>query len=171
MLAPPNCCSMHTVSTIRCCARPDIDGSPVYMSKENFSNGSIDTVDVTYPSSPFFLYFNPELLKAQITPIMYYAALPRWPGPYAPHDLGTYPLGKMGRPTAAITGSRLTSPVHGVRNITSCGIVCWTECVSTRDAAQETGLLSHEEQQVRTAARQPRNIHEAGLESLDSNPS
>jgi hypothetical protein len=70
----------------------DIDGSPVYMSKENFSNGSIDTVDVFYPSAPFFLYFNPELLKAEMTPILAYASMPRWPWPYAPHDMGTYPL-------------------------------------------------------------------------------
>ncbi|MBC7925452.1 MAG: DUF4965 domain-containing protein, partial [Bryobacteraceae bacterium] len=70
----------------------DFNGSPVYMSKENFSNGSINTVDVTYPSAPFFLYFNPSLLKAQLTPILDYASLPRWPWPYAPHDLGTYPL-------------------------------------------------------------------------------
>ncbi|MCU1261419.1 MAG: glutaminase [Bryobacterales bacterium] len=70
----------------------DLDGTPLYFSKENFSNGSIDTVDVTYPSSPFFLLLNPELLKAQIRPILDYASLARWPWPYAPHDLGKYPL-------------------------------------------------------------------------------
>src|SRR3984885_5001176 len=70
----------------------DIDGTPMLFSKENFSNGCIDTVDVTYPSSPFFLLLNPKLLQAQLQPMMEYASLPRWRWPFAPHDLGTYPL-------------------------------------------------------------------------------
>ena len=70
----------------------DADDTLLFFSKENFSNGSINTVDVFYPSAPLFLLLNPELLRASVEPILRYGSMTRWPWPYAPHDLGTYPL-------------------------------------------------------------------------------
>jgi hypothetical protein len=70
----------------------DVNGNPMLFAKENFSNGCIATVDVLYPSAPFFLFFQPKLLEAQLRPVMEYSALARWHFPFAPHDLGQYPL-------------------------------------------------------------------------------
>jgi hypothetical protein len=70
----------------------DLDGTPMMFPKENTSNGCISTVDVIYPSAPFFLFLQPKLLEAQLLPVLEYSALYRWPFPFAPHDLGQYPL-------------------------------------------------------------------------------
>ena len=70
----------------------DASGVPFFMPKENFSNGSISTVDVLYPSSPMFLFLNPKLVEAQLEPVARYAQTQHWKFPFAPHDLGVYPL-------------------------------------------------------------------------------
>lgn len=69
----------------------DADGDIMYFSKENNSNGCVNTVDLTYPSAPIFLAYNPQLEKGMITSILKYQATGRWNFDYAAHDLGTYP--------------------------------------------------------------------------------
>ena len=67
------------------------NGTIIFPSKEISSGGFVSTVDVTYPSAPMFLYYNPELLKGLIEPIFYMAENGIWNKPYPAHDAGKYP--------------------------------------------------------------------------------
>ena len=69
----------------------DRKGNLLFLSKENHSNGCIGTVDVSYPSIPLFLLFNPDLVRAMCEPIFTFARMDCWTYDFTPHDVGTYP--------------------------------------------------------------------------------
>lgn len=64
----------------------------IFVSKECSSNGCAATVDVTYPSIPLFLIFNPDLVEYMLNPIFKMLSLGKWHFEFAPHDVGVYPL-------------------------------------------------------------------------------
>ncbi len=66
-------------------------GEVAFLSKECHSNGCIATVDVSYPSVPLYLLYNPELVKGMLRPVFEFAEMPVWTYDFAPHDVGTYP--------------------------------------------------------------------------------
>ena len=74
----------------------DENGDILYISKECFSNGCAATVDVSYPSIPMYLLYNPELVKGMMRPIYRYADSEEWKVQmkydFAPHDVGCYPI-------------------------------------------------------------------------------
>lgn len=68
------------------------DGKLLFFSKECYSNGCIATVDITYPSMPLFLLYNPDLVEGMLNPIFEFVEGEHgWNYDFAPHDVGTYP--------------------------------------------------------------------------------
>ena len=70
----------------------DKNGNFLWLSKECGSNGCIGTVDISYPSMPLYLLYNPELVKGMMRPILEFSRMSVWNYDFAPHDVGTYPV-------------------------------------------------------------------------------
>lgn len=66
------------------------DGVPLMFQKEISSDGNINTVDVLYPATPFFLWANPDMLKYTLEPMFQNTESGFYPNGYSMHDLGVH---------------------------------------------------------------------------------
>ena len=92
-----------------------------FFSKENYSNGCIATVDVTYPSIPLFLIYAPELVEGMLDPVFKLIEKGLWDYEFAPHDVGTYPIadGQVYGFTFRHRGMR--TPIESQMPVEECG--------------------------------------------------
>jgi glutaminase A-like protein/uncharacterized protein DUF5127 len=64
--------------------------NPMIFLKEISSNGNTQTVDVIFPSVPFFLYTNPRWLAYLLEPLLEHQLSGQYPNKYSMHDLGLH---------------------------------------------------------------------------------
>lgn len=114
----------------------DRNGDIVFLSKENYSNGCIGTVDVSYPSIPVFLLYSPELVRGMMRPILKFADSEKWPYDYAPHDAGTYP-----KANGQVYGKENGELLHKYQMpIEECGNMLIMAAAVTRTDKSDAGL-------------------------------
>ena len=107
-----------------CTVVANTDGEPFMFSAENGSGGMIGTTDVFYPQLPHLLLTSLTLTKATLAPTCIYAASDAWPYPYAPHDLGLFPVAegqyygmKKGQAVGGGTDDTFRMPVEECGNM------------------------------------------------------
>lgn len=64
--------------------------NPLLFLKEISSNGNTQTVDVIFPTFPFFLYTNPRWLAYLLEPLLEHQLSGQYPNRYSMHDLGAH---------------------------------------------------------------------------------
>ena len=72
--------------------------NPLLFLKEISSNGNCQTIDVIFPSFPFFLYTNPRWLAYLLEPLIEHMGSGQYPNQYAMHDLGAHFPNLTGHP-------------------------------------------------------------------------
>ena len=92
--------------------------NPILFIKEISSNGNFQTIDVIFPSFPFFLYTNPRWLAYMLEPLIEHMLSGQYPNTYAMHDLGAHFPNATGHPD----GNDEYMPVEECGNILIMGL-------------------------------------------------
>ncbi|KAI1210106.1 DUF1793-domain-containing protein [Annulohypoxylon truncatum] len=116
----------------------DSSVEPLMFQKEISSNGNINTVDVLYPASPFFLYANPTLLKYIMQPLLELQEGDFYPNTYSTHDIGAhFPLA-----TGHVEGTDEYMPVENSGNFILMAYAYYKFTGDARWLTQHYDLLS-----------------------------
>ncbi|RDW86339.1 putative glutaminase [Aspergillus mulundensis] len=104
---------------------------PILFLKEISSNGNFQTIDVIFPSFPFFLYTNPRWLAYLLEPLIEHMLSGQYPNKYAMHDLGTHFPNATGHPD----GRDEYMPVEECGNILIMGLAIVNSMLYDNDSA------------------------------------
>lgn len=91
---------------------------PLLFMKEISSDGNTQTIDVIFPSFPFFLYTNPRWLAYLLEPLIEHMLSGQYPNDYAMHDIGAHYPNATGHPE----GNDEYMPVEECGNILIMGL-------------------------------------------------
>ena len=91
---------------------------PILFIKEISSNGNFQTIDIMFPTYPFFLYTNPRWLAYMLEPTIEHTLSGQYPNKYAMHDLGAHFPNATGHPD----GNDEKMPVEECGNILTMGL-------------------------------------------------
>ena len=105
--------------------------NPILFLKEISSNGNFQTIDVIFPSFPFFLYTNPRWLAYLLEPLIEHMLSGQYPNDYAMHDLGAHFPNATGHPD----GRDEYMPVEECGNILIMGMALVNSLIHERGSA------------------------------------
>lgn len=136
--------------------------SPIIFLKEISSNGNMQTIDVIFPSFPFFLYTNPRWLAYLLEPIIENTLSGQYPNKYTMHDLGAHFPNATGHPD----GNDEYMPVEECGNILIMGmaIVNSLKYTSSEDASSIWATMGSDsfDEDPAASAFSLRNLEERG---------
>lgn len=104
---------------------------PILFLKEISSNGNFQTIDVIFPSFPFFMYTNPRWLAYLLEPLIEHMLSGQYPNTYAMHDLGAHFPNATGHPD----GRDEYMPVEECGNMLIMGLAMVNSLRYTNDSA------------------------------------